>query len=60
MTLRISRQSDYYPTNDTVARADKTEATRKRARLSAREHRTPSHLVNGSGIGRLGTDPRES
>ena len=60
MTMRISRQSEYYPTEASRKQYEKGTAHRRQSHMASRHHTTPAHLVNGAGIGRLGTDPRES
>lgn len=57
MTLRIARQSEYYPTEAAV---EQIERTRKHAEhIHTAMPSTPSHLSGGPGIGRLGVDPLE-
>ena len=58
MAPRVSRQSEYYPTTSSLAHQQKSEFRQRHVHFAAQKNRTPSHLVNGPGIGRLGTDPR--
>lgn len=58
--MKISRQSEYYPTEASRQHQEKVESHQRNVNLAARRNNLPSHLVNGPGIGRLGVDPRDS
>lgn len=58
MAPRVSRQSEHYPTEASRNYSEKVESHKRHVHFAAKKNRVPNHLVNGPGIGRLGTDPR--
>lgn len=57
--MKISRQSEYYPTEASRQHQERAELNQRKVNFAARQNRLPSRLTSAPGIGRLGTDPLE-
>ena len=60
MAPRVSRQSEYYGSEESNKQTARTEVQLSHADRAARKGGVPAHLLDGPGIGRQGSDPADS